>query len=389
MMKLKLTTIVGARPQFIKAAAISRAIRNIYPDRIEESIMHSGQHYDELLSDVFFTEMEIPQPAYHLNAGSAPHGAQTGEIMSKAEAVLRENTPDMVLVYGDTNTTLAGALAAAKMHIPVIHVEAGLRSRNKSMPEEINRVLTDHVSTLLFTPTETGLENLAREGFGLHAKPPYSADHPGVFHSGDVMFDNTLYFLEKAKTDSGILLQLGLEDREYVLCTLHRPSNTDLHERLQAILGSLHELSLERRLTFVLPMHPRTAKMMAALTGSDFTGRIKENPFLKIVGPVGFLDMLLLESRAKMIITDSGGVQKESYFFHKPCLVLRPETEWTELTGQKTAMLADADPGKIKAGFYHYLDTPPPEAAFTPLFGDGKAAEFILEKITSHFNTYS
>lgn len=384
MTKLKITTIVGARPQFIKAAAISRAIRLDFSDRIEETIIHSGQHYDDNLSAIFFREMEIPEPAFHLNAGSATHGAQTGEMLAKAEDILLQQRPDVVIVYGDTNTTLAGALAASKLHIPVAHIEAGLRSFNKSMPEEVNRVMTDHVSTWLFTPTLTGFNNLLREGFDPQTTSPYAIDRPGIFHCGDVMFDNTLYFREKAEENASIIARYNFNDQAFVLCTLHRDLNTDQPDRLHAILSTFHALSQEHQMTFLLPLHPRTLKMMSLSVYRPLSEDILKNQYLQMIEPVGFLDMLYLESRARMIITDSGGVQKESYFFQKPCLVLRPESEWKELVELETTLLVDADPGKIRSGFHQFLQNPPHD--FPAIFGDGHAAQFILKEIMKQFN---
>jgi UDP-GlcNAc3NAcA epimerase len=379
MNKLKIITIVGARPQFIKAAALSRGIRKLYPGRIEELILHSGQHYDDNMSRIFFEEMEIPEPKFNLEVGSGTHGYQTAEIIRFTEQVLLDEKPDIVVVYGDTNTTLAGAMAASKIHIPVAHIEAGLRSFKKSMPEEINRVVCDHLSTLLFSPTDTGIENLAGEGFDLNALPPYTIDHPGIYHCGDVMYDNALYFSKSAEINSNILNELNLSGKEFILCTIHRDSNTDSAERLNAIMGSLDEISRGREIDFILPLHPRTVKMLPVLLKSKLQDSIKTNPFLRMCGPVTYLDMLLLEKQCRMIITDSGGVQKESYFFRKPCLVLRSESEWKELIELGTATVVDADPEMISEAFQRYYNQPPEQ--FPAIFGDGHAAEFILSEL--------
>jgi UDP-GlcNAc3NAcA epimerase len=379
MKKLKIITIVGARPQFIKAAAISRAIKKLFPDLMQELIIHTGQHYDDNMSHVFFEEMEIPEPDFNLEVGSGSHGYQTGEIMRKAEKILLDENPDIVIVYGDTNTTLAGALAASKLHIPVAHIEAGLRSFNKSMPEEINRIACDHMSTFLFSPTGTGIKNLAREGLNPAAQPPYTIDNPAIYHCGDVMLDNTLYFTQIAEKKSSIIESLGLNGLYFVLCTIHRDNNTDLADRLHAIISTLNEISREKQITFVLPLHPRTTKMLPVLLDKNLLDQVKSNPHFRITAPVGYFDMLLLESRSGMIITDSGGVQKESYFFRKPCLVLRPESEWVELIEQRTAVLVDADPKLIRETFERYHKQPP--IHFPPIFGDGKAAEFILHEL--------
>lgn len=379
MRKLKIITIVGARPQFIKAAAISRAIGKLYPDRIEELIVHSGQHYDDNMSRVFFEEMSIPKPKYNLEVGSGTHGYQTAEIIRFTEKVLEDEKPGMVLVYGDTNTTLGGALAASKMHIPVAHIEAGLRSFNKSMPEEINRIVTDHVSTLLFSPTGTGIKNLSAEGFDTAPLPPYSIDHPGIFHCGDVMYDNALYYSQLAESRSKILDDLKLTGKDFVLCTIHRDSNTDSSDRLSAIMESLDQLSRDKKIEFIIPFHPRTIKMLPLMVADELKDRLDANPFLRMTGPVTYFDMLLLENGCRMIITDSGGVQKESYFFGKPCLVLRSESEWKELMELGTATIVDADPKQIYEAFQRFYNNPPEH--FPPIFGDGHAAEFILDEL--------
>jgi UDP-GlcNAc3NAcA epimerase len=379
MNKIKIITIIGARPQFIKAAAISRAVKRLYPEKIREMIIHTGQHYDDNMSRVFFEEMGIPEPDFNLEVGSGSHGYQTAEIMRKTEKILLDEKPDLVLVYGDTNTTLAGALAASKLHIPLAHIEAGLRSFNKSMPEEINRVVCDHVSTFLFSPTGTGFKNLEREGFDPAARPPYSIDNPVIYHCGDVMFDNTLYFTRIAEKKSNIINDLGIDEKYFVLCTIHRNNNTDSASRLNSIMSTLNGISRERQIIFILPLHPRTTKMLPVLLDKNLFDSIKSNPYFRITAPVSFFDMLMLESKCGMIITDSGGVQKESYFFRKPCLVLRPESEWKELMEQGTAVIVDADPESIRKSFDHYFNKPP--IHFPPVFGDGKAAEFILHEL--------
>ena len=379
MKKLKIITIVGARPQFIKAAAISRAIRKLYPEKIDEVIVHSGQHYDDNMSRVFFEEMSIPEPKFNLEVGSGTHGFQTAEIIRFTEQVMIDEKPDIVLVYGDTNTTLAGALAASKLHIPIAHIEAGLRSFNKSMPEEINRVVTDHLSTLLFSPTETGIKNLAGEGFDTDALPLYSIDHPGIFHCGDVMYDNALFFSKLAESKSTILSDLKLNAKDFILCTVHRDSNTDSSDRLSAIMESLDQISREKKIDLILPLHPRTIKMLPVMLSDDLKDRLDANPYLRMSGPVTYFDMLLLEKNCRMIITDSGGVQKESYFFRKPCMVLRNESEWKELIDLGTATIVDADPEKINEAFLRYYKRPPEN--FPPIFGEGNAAEFILNEL--------
>lgn len=379
MAKHKIITIIGARPQFIKASAISRCIKNNYSEQIREVIVNSGQHYDDLMSKVFFNELEIPEPDYDLGVGSGSHAYQTGVMLQRIEDILIEEKPGLVIVYGDTNTTMAGALAAVKLHIPVAHIEAGLRSFNKSMPEEINRVACDHMSTFLFTPTLTGLTNLVLEGFDPDAKPDYTVDNPALFHCGDIMFDNALFFLDLAEKKSNILQALDVSGKDYILCTIHRENNTDDPARLQHILQALDSISREKQFDFIIPLHPRTAKAMPQLTKSSVMDNLAKNPYLKFISPLSYFDMLVLENHCKMIMTDSGGVQKESYFFRKPCLVLRSESEWIELVETGHAVLADANPEKIRESFLHFMEHPP--VNHPSLFGDGKAAEFILHEL--------
>lgn len=379
---IKILTIVGARPQIIKAAAISRSIRNSFSDQIKEYILHTGQHYDEKMSEVFFTELNIPRPDFNLNVGSGNHGEQTAKMIQGIEKVLEEITPDYLLVYGDTNSTLAGAIAASKIHIPIIHVEAGLRSFNKSMPEEINRIMCDHVSTLLFSPTTTGVDNLKKEGFAIDNNGPYTIDNPKVYHSGDIMYDNSLFFAQKAKDDSLVLEQNGLTPNKYLLCTIHRDNNTDDPKRLNAIFSALQKIQTEADQKVIIPLHPRTRKMLPQNLSKELYQQISSNKNMVIVEPVSFLDMIQLEANASLIITDSGGVQKEAFFFKKPCVILRPQTEWVELVQNGTAILADADEHKIILAFNSLINNS--ELVFSPIFGTGNAAEIVCTKIVEH-----
>ena len=364
---MKIATIIGARPQIIKAAALSRAIKSHFAGRIQEVIVHTGQHYDDNMSQVFFDELGIPKPDYNLQVGSASHGVQTAKMIEGIERILLDEKPDYLVLYGDTNSTLAGAVAASKIHVPIVHIEAGLRSFNKSMPEEINRIVCDHCSTLLFTPTLAGKENLAREGFKMDNDGPYTIDNPKVFHCGDIMYDNSLYFSKIAEQKTDVLSRLGLTGKPFVLATLHRDSNTDDKERLTSILDAFSELSKD--ITIVLPMHPRTRKHAADYHPDNVI----------VIEPVSFLEMIQLEKHANLVMTDSGGVQKESYFFKKPCAILRPETEWVEIVETGSATLVDADKDKILQACRHYLQQPPVD--FPEIFGNGHAAEFILEQM--------
>ncbi len=380
-MKKRIVTIVGARPQIIKSSAISRVIQNQFKDELEEIIVHTGQHYDENMSQVFFQEMGIPQPNYNLNVGSGSHGAQTAKMLEGLEEIFLAEKPSAVLVYGDTNSTIAGALAATKIHIPVIHVEAGLRSFNKAMPEEVNRIACDHMSTLLFTPTITGLENLINEGFKLHDGHKATANHPKVYHCGDVMFDNSLYFSTISDHTSTILDQIGIEKNKYILTTIHRDSNTDIAENMEQIFSALFEIQENSGFDIVLPIHPRTKSKMKDQLSAELYEKIENNNHFKIVPPAGFIDIISLEKNARLIITDSGGLQKEAYFFEKPCLILRPQTEWVEIIENGNAILVDASKIRILEGFSELTEKT--DFTYPQLYGNGKAAQFICEKIIS------
>jgi len=380
MPHIKLLNIVGARPQIIKSSAISRAIRMHYSDEITEILVHTGQHYDKEMSDVFFEELEIHKPDYNLGVGSSGHGKQTSMMITGIEEVLIKEQPDCVVLYGDTNSTMAGAVAASKLHFPIIHIEAGLRSFNKSMPEEINRIVSDHVSTLLFAPTNEAFKNLMNEGFRPENSPPYNISNPKIYLTGDIMYDNSLFYASLAeRKKSSFLDKYGLTRGEFVLVTIHRDINTDDPERLTSILTTLKELAEEHSLVFVMPFHPRTSGSLHLKNESLFKELLR-NRFYKDNSPVSFLEMILLEKNCRMVITDSGGVQKESHFFRKPCIVLRKETEWVELVVNGTARLADADIIKIREDFVHFNELKD-ELNYPAFYGDGKAAEFILKEI--------
>lgn len=357
---MKIATIIGARPQFIKAAALSR----VFADhaQIQEILIHTGQHYDANLSDVFFKEMNIPTPHYNLGIGGCTQGAMTGRMLEKIEEVLLHEKPDWVLVFGDTNSTLAGALAAVKLHIPVAHVEAGLRSFNRKMPEEINRVLTDHCANLLFTPTTYATKQLLKEGIA----------EDKIVQVGDVMYDTALYFQQKSQQESTILSRLGLKSKQFVLATIHRAENTDHSANLQEIFLGLSAIGRHTRV--VIPLHPRTLQTLKKL---DLFDQFRNH--VSFIDPVGYLDMAQLENHAQVILTDSGGVQKEAYFFKVPCLTLRGETEWVELVDHGFNRLVPLEKQSIET---HYLTCCDLKFDWgTSLYGEGRAAHAILDRL--------
>lgn len=364
---LRILTIVGARPQFIKAGTVSRVLRDS-PADITEILVHTGQHYDSNMSAVFFQELEIPKPDYHLSIGSGTHGAQTGRMLAAIEGVLLEENPDWVLVYGDTNSTLAGALAAVKLHIPVAHIEAGLRSFNWQMPEEINRVLTDRASNLLFAPTEIAVENLRREGI-----------HQGNIHLvGDVMYDAALYYGSKVATCSSILNYLNLQSKEYILATIHRAENTDYSGNIEAIFRGLMQVASE--IPVVLPLHPRTRK---ALEQNNLI--IQVSNCLQTIEPIGYLDMVMLEQNARLIVTDSGGVQKEAFFYRVPCVTLREQTEWVELVQSGwNRLVSPKSDIVVRCEILNSLTLPDGDQNFRTVYGTGQAAKQIIELLKKY-----
>jgi UDP-GlcNAc3NAcA epimerase len=386
MPQIKLLNLVGARPQIIKASAISRAIRKNFTESITEILVHTGQHYDKELSEVFFDELEIHKPDFNLGVGSAGHGKQTSMMITGIEEVLISEHPDCIVVYGDTNSTLAGSLAASKLHFPVIHIEAGLRSFNKTMPEELNRIMSDHSSTLLFAPTNAAFKNLMHEGFRPENSPPYTIDNPKIYLTGDIMYDNSLFYADLAEKKKIFFLEsLGLERDNFVLVTIHRDANTDDPVRLERIFVTLKEQAEKSNIILVMPLHPRT---LISLKGKlpDLYNDLCNSPFIKLVPPVSYLEMILLEKNCKMIITDSGGVQKESHFFKKPCIILRKETEWIELVNNGTSVLVDANPEQLGREFQRLMGAHT-ELEYPGFYGDGKAAEFILSEILLLFES--
>lgn len=352
---MKIVTIVGARPQFIKAAPVSKALRK----ENQEILIHTGQHYDENMSDIFFEELNIPKPDYNLKIGSGNHGKMTGKMLEKLEEIYLEEKPDCVLVYGDTNSTLAGALAASKLLIPVVHIEAGLRSFNKTMPEEQNRILTDHLAHILFVPTTAAIENLHREGI-----------EKNVYNVGDVMYDAVLNFKEISKKKSNLLKDLEVEPNSYILTTIHRAENTNDINRLKNIIEALNEVNKK----IILPLHPRTKKYI-----SDYN--LKFNYNVKVIDPIGYLEMLYLEDNSIKIVTDSGGVQKEAYFMKKPCITMRDETEWVETVSTGWNVIVGTDKHKIINALNDF-NAPDTQQQ---IFGDGKASEKIADIINKSY----
>lgn len=353
---MKILTVIGARPQFIKAAAVSRAFAK--SNDITEVIIHTGQHFDKNMSDIFFEEMSIPQPDFNLEINSLSHGAMTGRMLERLEKIILDQKPDFVLVYGDTNSTIAGALAAKKLHVKVAHVEAGLRSFNMNMPEEINRILTDRISDVLFCPTDTAVNNLKKEGFD---------NYPSlVVKNGDVMYDAALFYKTKARKP-GINLP-----EKFILATVHRQENTDDINRLKSIFKALETISEETKV--VLPIHPRTRKKLesANITPVNIT----------LIEPVGYLEMIWLITHSELIMTDSGGLQKEAFFFEKPCITLRDETEWVELVHNGFNILAGADYDKIIATYRKFMKNKP--VFNMELYGKGNASEIIVENLLAY-----
>lgn len=353
-MSTKILTVVGARPQFIKAAVVSRALENC--GNYQEIIVHTGQHFDANMSTIFFDELEIPIPAYNLGVGGGTHAANTGRAMEALEQVIMQEEPAWVLVYGDTDSTLAGAIAASKLSVPIAHIEAGLRSFNRRMPEEINRVLTDHISTALFAPSKVAVENLATEGI--------SGDHVRLV--GDVMYDAALYYGDVASRKSHILESLDLIGRDYILVTLHRKENTDDRDRLLKIVAGLSQSEVP----VVWPLHPRTRRRIEAWG-------ISLPSVIRLIEPVGYLDMVLLERHAKLIATDSGGVQKEAYFHKVPCITLRDETEWVELIEIGANRLVGADTDQISKALSEFN----PVSVFDEVYGSGNTSVKIVESL--------
>ena len=374
---MHILTVIGARPQIIKSAAISRAIAGSFSSQITEIILHTGQHYDANMSQVFFDELGIPQPQYNLGVGSGHHGEQTAKMISGIEEVLLNEHFDGVILYGDTNSTLAGAVAASKLHVPVFHIEAGLRSFNMAMPEEINRIVCDQIASICFAPTETAVNNLRHEGFCDSKATFPNGKKRIVCNSGDVMYDNSMYFAQMAHERSDIMERLRLEPDSFVLATIHRDNNTDDPDRLESIIRALADIADQHHIAIVLPLHPRTRHILE----QDHSSLLPHLSKLTIVPPASFLEMTLLEKNAKIVMTDSGGVQKEAFFFEKPCVILRPETEWVEIVEHGAGIIADADYRRIVEAYNRLAGQ---TVHFPPLFGDAHASEKILQTIIDY-----
>lgn len=376
---LKIITLIGARPQIIKAAAISRMIRNKFYSKINEIIVHSGQHYDTNMSDVFFEEMEIPKEKYNLKAGGGTHAEQTAKIMIEFEKVILLELPDIILLYGDTNSTLAAALVGSKANIPIVHVEGGVRINSKSYPEEINRILTDNLSSLIFVPNKDGISCLKKEGFEVGHDLKGTIDKAKVVFCGDIMLDNSIYFSKK--TNATFLKKLMLSNTKFILLTMHRHNLSEDSNLLKNVFDALSKIITESNYKIVFPVHPRTKKIIETFQLND----ILTNNIL-FIDPVSYLEMIELESSCELIITDSGGVQKESYFFKKPCLILLENTPWIELIEGGTSKLCGYNSNRI---FDNYIDliSKKEKLEYPVLYGDGNASEIILNEILNSFNS--
>lgn len=383
MNKYRLLTIVGARPQIIKSAAISRAIKLLFNDRIEEHVLHTGQHYDKNMSGSFFDELDIRQPDINLHCGSGNHGEQTAKMISGIEQILQNERFDGVILYGDTNSTLAGAVAAAKLQIPIFHVEAGLRSYDMTMPEEQNRIVCDHLSAVLFAPTQTAVGNLTREGLTDSRALFNNGKKRRVVLSGDVMYDNSVYFASRAGQKSPILQKLNLQPKNFVLATIHRDNNTDNARRLESIIKAMLTIANDYNMQVVFPIHPRTRKVLTTALSDHIYKELISSDKIKVIEPVSFFDTIVLEKNARVVMTDSGGVQKEAFFYCTPSIILRSQTEWVEIIDAQAGILADADCARIVKAYNDLADR---HVEFPPLFGDGHAAEKILTEITNYLS---
>lgn len=377
---IKLLTIVGARPQIIKSAALSRCIREKFSEKIDEIVVHTGQHYDSIMSKVFFDDLQANTNIDYLKIRPGKQNEMMANMIKKIEKSIKSHIPDMVILYGDTNSTLAASIAASNINVPIAHIEAGLRSYNYKMPEELNRIYCDYASSMLFCPTKNALENLTNEGF-IHTEiKPYNPNQKGIFLSGDIMFDNAKNYGSIAEKKSSIIDEYNLKNNEYILLTIHRNVNTTDIFRLENIFNAISEIIKIYNLKLFFPVHPNTKNIINS--NKSLKSILSKNKNIIVSPPVSFFDMILLEKKSKIICTDSGGVQKEAFFFAKPCVILREETEWTELTKNNFAVLAGNSYEKIKASFDYFINKKIDYSL--QLFGDGRSAEFICKKIISN-----
>lgn len=374
----KIISILGARPQFIKAAALCRAIKESYSFQLEHYILHTGQHYDDNMSAIFFEELQLDSPLYHLDIRSDNNVFPMQEAADRIKDILLTEKPSMIVVYGDTYSTLAGAIAAEKTGIPLAHIEAGMRSYDETMPEEINRVETDKLATYLFCSTQTAVKNLQKEGYSLHTHPPYHSKNKKIMFSGDIMYDNALYFSNKNIQLNSQLQNLLQEIPSYVLTTLHRQHNTDNAYRLKEFIQGLL-LIAENKQHILFAVHPRTKKMMQTFLDEKNYNTFLSDEYIHCVEPLSFFEMMYMEKNARMIITDSGGVQKEAYFYKKPCIIIRDETEWEELLTYHVARLSDAKAEAILQNYLYFIQHSP--VHFPSIFGNGTAAHYICKEI--------
>ncbi len=377
---IKLLSVIGARPQFIKAAALHRVIKKHFSDSINESLVHTGQHYDDNMSKVFFDELELPKPHYNLGINKSSAASQLSEMISGINKILISDQPDAVLVYGDTTSTLAGALSAQKNNIPLLHVEAGMRSFNKTQPEEINRILTDHISSLLFCSSPSAVNHLINENIKHVSTNKNSIQQPGIFLCGDVMADNVFYYAEKAKHESATLQKLNLQSKKFLLATIHRADTADNNNTLQSVFNALDNITTQENISLIIPLHPRTKNNM----NNGLKQLINNNALIKIIDPVSYIDMMALQQNALMVFTDSGGMQKETFLLKTPCVVLRNETEWTELILNGNNILSGTRSDEIQSA-YKKLSAKN-DFTFPSLYGDGNAAAKICEIIVKQFS---
>ena len=379
----KIISIAGARPQFIKTAVMCRVINNYLAKKLNHKILHTGQHYDKSMSSVFFEELEMDTPAYHLNIHTNNNLYPIDEAVAKISAILKKESPDMLLVYGDTYSTLAGALASENCNIPIAHIEAGLRSYDLSMPEEYNRIETDKRATYLFCPTITAVQNLINENYYYDAKKPYCPKNKDIILSGDIMYDNAIFFKNKEILIAPNIKNYFENIPSFILCTIHRQHNTDESQRFKELLQAFVLIANQQQ-HILFPIHPRTDKMLKQYIGEDIYHSFTTHPYIHIIKPLSYFEMMYAEQHATLIITDSGGVQKEAYFYQKPCIIVRDETEWVELLEHKSSILSTSTPEVMLKNYYTCIQQT--NSNFPPVFGNGQAALIICKEILRVLN---